>query len=859
LQLNWGDGTFVDIAPFAGLAATEWNWVCAFLDVDLDGFEDLLCTTGHMFDTQDLDAEGLIRSKGPWTRETTPQKLLLFPRMTQPKQAFRNRGNLTFEDAAMAWGFNQVGVSQGMAFGDLDNDGDLDVVVNNLNDAAGIYRNDTSAPRIAVRLKGLSPNTHGIGAKVSLVAEVSGDTSEKPFLQRQEICAGGRYLSSDEPLRVFAADLTEARRTQLGATTPPVALRLEVEWRSGKRTVLKNVLANHVYEMHEGTSREEGHTPSQSVAVTNLFEDVSNRIRHKHYENVFNDFDRQPLLPRKLSQAGPGIAWFDYDVDGHDDLLIGSGRNGQMAVYRNDGLGQFTTVAHAALAAAVPLDQSSVVGVCLSPDEKRTQVLAGASNYETGQSSVPVLTVYDLNAGTSMNSFPGQQSSSGPLALADVDSDGDLELFVGGRCIAGKWPTPATSLVFQNRDGRFVLNASATVAFANIGLVSGATFADLNADGLPDLVIACEWSPIRIFINENGRLNERTTELGLNPYVGWWNGVAVGDFDSDGRLDIAASNWGLNGSTDGYARPTLTVSPGSAPGVPLLFWGDFGGGTEGDLVEADYDQECAKVMPIRSKPATATALPWISEKFSTFAAFNSASVPELLGERYPSASSLSAPWLASTVFLNRGGKFEPVVLPPAAQFSPAFGISVADFDGNGTEDLFLAQNFFGVQPEAVRCDAARSVLLLGDGQGGFEAAPASVSGLLIYGEGRAAAVCDFDKDGRPDLAVGQNGAETRLYHNLGAKPGLRVRLIGSATNPYCIGAEMRLQFGQRLGPVRQVSAGSGYWSQDSPVQVLSTPESPTGIWIRWPGGGTNLVAVKPGAREIAITRSSLKK
>jgi hypothetical protein len=484
--------------------------------------------------------------------------------------------------------------------------------------------------------------------------------------------------------------------------------------------------------------------------------------------------------------------------------------------------------------------------------------LAGASNYEDGKASGSLVRTYDLSAATVADDFPGQQSSSGPLAMADVHGTGNLDLFVGGRCLPGKWPAPASSLLFINQAGHFSLDLTNSIALANIGLVSGAIFTDLNGDGWPDLILACEWGPLRVFLNEHGHLREATAELGLDTYVGWWNGVTVGDFDGDGKLDIAASNWGLNGGTDGYERPRLVsenMTPATA-GVPLLYWGDFTGGKGVDIVEAEYDQELRKIAPIRAKPAMEAGLPFVSAKFTTYAAYGHAAVIDLLGDQYSSAGLLRAPWLASTVFLNRDGKFRPVVLPPEAQFSPAFGICVADFDGDGNEDLFLAQNFFGVQPQAVRFDAGRGVLLRGDGHGQFEAIPGQSSGLMIYGEGRGAAVCDFDEDGRCDLAVGQNGAQTRLFHNLSARPGLRVRVLGPPGNPMGIGTQIKLLFGERAGPVREICAGGGYWSQDAAVQVFGTPEAPTGLWVRWPGGTTNLFQMTR-AREVSVSKDGV--
>ncbi len=225
----------------------------------------------------------------------------------------------------------------------------------------------------------------------------------------------------------------------------------------------------------------------------------------------------------------------------------------------------------------------------------------------------------------------------------------------------------------------------------------------------------------------------------------------------------------------------------------------------------------------------------------------------ILGERGKGARVEEAIWLETTVFLNRGGRFEAVLLPGEAQYAPAFGVSVGDIDGDGQEDIFLSQIFFGVEEETSRYDAGRAVWLRGDGRGQFAVVPGQVSGVKVYGEGRGSALCDYDGDGRVDLVVGQNGAETKLYHNVGARPGLRLRLVGPAGNPTGVGAVVRLRFGERWGHAREIHAGGGYWSQDSAVQVLGTIEPPTAVSVRWPGGKIEEVAVQPGAKEMTVT------
>jgi hypothetical protein len=245
-------------------------------------------------------------------------------------------------------------------------------------------------------------------------------------------------------------------------------------------------------------------------------------------------------------------------------------------------------------------------------------------------------------------------------------------------------------------------------------------------------------------------------------------------------------------------------------------------------------------------------MPWVRERFATHKAYSTASVSEILGERFTKARKLSANTLASTIFFNRDRHFEAVPLPDQAQWAPALGVTVGDLDGDGNDDVFLSQNFFAVRAEDDRLDAGRGLWLRGDGTGKLMPVPGQESGLKIYGEQRGAALSDYDEDGRVDLVVTQNGAETKLYHNVGAKPGLRVRLKGPPGNPQGIGAQLRLVCGQWQGPLREIHAGSGYWSQDSVVQVMSAREPPTQLQVRWPGGKASSHSVPTGAREIEV-------
>ncbi|HAW97363.1 MAG TPA: hypothetical protein DCX67_02400 [Opitutae bacterium] len=801
LFLNTGGKAFLEVAQMAGLAGTDWTWSVKFGDFDNDGWIDLLGTNGMTQDRTNSDilnqAESLKTEgeKAAFWRKSPPKKDENF--------IFRNLRGVSFRKMSAEWGFNELGVSFGAALADFDRDGDLDVAVASMERPYLLYRNNsTTGSFLGIRLMGGDKNRWGIGATVEVRTELGSHW--------RTLASSQGYASANAPVLHFG--LGEAKLIK----------RLTVNWPRGQVQVFDDLDVNRMLAI-----RQPGASPSLGgkVACRAIFrvdEGVFPKdIRHR--ENALDDYALQPLLPYRPSRLGPGMSSGDVDGDGDLDLFLGQGTGTAPSLLVSQGSSDgFSKKAEKHFEAQEVLGFEDMGSVFLDADSDGDLDLFVVSGGYSPR--VPSLYLRDrlyLNDGKGgfaigLANTPNLRDSGGPVSACDFDRDGDLDLFVGGRLTRGSYPDTPGSRLLVNRGGVF---ADATDALApglgQTGMVTSSLWTDYDGDGWCDLALTTEWGPVEFWRNEKGKLVDRTKEAGTAARLGWWTSLAQADFDNDGDLDYAVGNMGLN-----------TKYHASVGNPYLAYWGDVDGSGKARFVEAC--RENGHAFPIRGKSCSTRAIPSLAGKFKTFHSFAKAGLTEVYQPRFLDRSrKLEINELASGLLVNSGyGKFVFRELPPLAQTAPVFGMAFADFDGDGWDDLAMAQNFFPMQPETGRLNGGAGLLLLGDGKGGFRPLFERESGVLLQGDGRAFLLQDLNGDHRPDLLASANMGKPRALVNqseLGMP--LCIRLQGSNGNRRAVGSRLLLRFRDGREKAFQMALGNSHLSAPDPRIFIAHQES----------------------------------
>lgn len=826
LFLGTGGEQLMQAAQMAGLANSDWTWTVKLSDFDCDGLPDVYITNGMSKNFNESDNAAVLPKAGEteWDRHVRAGT----EELKEQNLAFKNEGDLKFTNVSKEWGLDHVGMSFGTAHADLDRDGDLDMIVCNLGEPVTVYRNNAqSGNRLVISLKGAGFNKFGVGAKVTL--KMDDDSTQ----QRQLIPVRG-YLASNEPLIHFG----------LGDRQPK---SLTIDWADGHRQEVGELKANHHYTISQ--SEESLPVDPQEGEIEPMYVKSKTLEGAGHREIEFDDFIRQPLLPNSMSQLGPGQAWGDLDGDGDDDLWLGGAAGSAGQIWINGGSGSFTKKNVPALADDSGFEDMG--GLWFDADGNGTMdlyVVSGGSEFEPGDPELADR-LY-LNNGGELSpapdgTIPDSRTSGGVVVGADYDRDGDIDLFVGGRQVPGAYPEAAQSALLVNNGGKFS-DAGLDVK----GLVTSALWSDANGDGWLDLLVTLEWGPVRVFQNKEGQLSEVTESTGIAELTGWWNGIAGGDFDGDGDTDYVVTNFGLN---------TKYHASGEHPA--LIYYGDFEGLGRKRIVEAEFEDDI--LYPGRGRSCSSNAMPHLRKTFTSFKQFAGAELTDIYKpDRLKNSLKLSATVLESGVLINeseKGGavRFTFTALPRITQIAPAFGVVVDDVNHDGKADLYIAQNFESPQVETGRMSGGLSQLLLGNGDGSFEAIPAKESGLWVPGDAASLTQTDVNGDGAMDFVVAINDGPLEVFEkkNTGGK-SLRVKLGGKTGNPTAIGARVELVFASGQKVAKEVYAGGGYLSQSPAVLSIAIPsgEVPARIVVGWPDGSSSQSAIEEGQTDIEIKK-----
>ena len=741
VYINTGTPRFLEAAQMAGLAATDWTWAVTIVDFDSDGNNDVFFSNGMTRDFFHADLRQKVREI---RKRTGENRWSDFPPLKQRNRLFKNAGELSFADVSEKWGITNDSVSFGAATGDIDGDGDLDLVVNNFEDAVGLFRNESTRNHlIKVSLQGAKANTNAIGA------ELRARTATRELVRVLQTVRG--FLGCDTAETVFG----------LGNET--VVEELTIHWPDGKRQTLRDLEAGFHYLVTQSETTD----PLTDSPPRSLFADRHIQTPPRHVESEFDDFAIQPLLPNRLSTMGPAMAWGDLDGNGKTDCFLGGSRGHAAQLWLQSGKGKL-------FRQRIPFfdehkmyeDIDAAMFDADGDDDLDLYVVSGGvegNGDRTHYQDRLYLSVENGLSTAPVGALPDMAFSGSCVAAGDFDRDGDNDIFVGGRVVPGMYPQfpPSRLLINESspttRTVQFVEAPPGNVAaLQHAGMVTDAVWSDVDNDKDLDLLVTTEYGPVKLYRNDDGTLVDATRAAGLDQRLGWWTCIAAADIDRDGDTDYAVGNFGLNTKY----HPT-TERP------QLLFSGDFAGTGTSHCVEA-HPLGDGSLVPNRGRSCSSGAMPFIAEKFANYHSFASAGLTDIYSPSLlQTAIRLEANELASGILVNDSdGKFDFIQLPRLAQIAPSFGLAFLQANGDSHIDLYVSQNFYGPQRETGRMAGGVGTLLLGNGDASFTAVGPSKSGIIIPNDARHAAALDINDDGKDDLAVAVNNGQVRILQRI---------------------------------------------------------------------------------------------